>query len=74
MDMTKTEVKFALGLATDAELARFFETSRQAVDKWPDDEPIPKGRQWELRARRPDIFGEPPAVPVSQDLTTAEGE
>ncbi|WP_223621194.1 hypothetical protein [Lysobacter sp. ESA13C] len=56
MDMTKTAVKSALGLDTDAELARFFDTTRQAVDKWPDEKPIPMGRQWELRARRPDIF------------------
>jgi hypothetical protein len=56
MDMTKTAVKKALGLETDAELARFFGISRWAVGQWPADEPIPEGRQWELRARKPALF------------------
>lgn len=59
MDMTKTAVKHALGLETDAELARFFGIGRWAVGQWPDNEPIPEGRQWELRARRPDLFRAP---------------
>jgi len=61
MDMTKAAVKAALGFKTDAELARFYETTRQAVDKWPEDEPIPRARQWELRARRPELFPADPA-------------
>lgn len=56
MDMTKPAVKKALGIETDADLARFFDCLRQAVDQWPDDGPIPQARQWELRARRPDLF------------------
>ena len=56
MDMTKRAVKKALDLDTDADLARFFEIGRWAVGQWPDDEPIPDGRQWELRAKRPDLF------------------
>lgn len=56
MDMTKASVKAALGIKTDAALARFFEVNRQAVGQWKDDEPIPGGRQWELRVRRPDLF------------------
>lgn len=57
--MTKTSVKQLLCIETDAELARFFDTTRQAIDAWPDDKPIPSGRQWELRARRPDVFQAP---------------
>lgn len=56
MDMSKTAVKRLLGLQADAELARFFGLSRGAVFHWPESEPIPESRQWELRARRPDLF------------------
>jgi hypothetical protein len=56
MDMSKTSVKRLLGFDSDAELARFFGVSRGAVFHWPDDEPIPDSRQWELKARRPELF------------------
>ncbi|MDG9939670.1 hypothetical protein N7670_09830 [Stenotrophomonas maltophilia] len=56
MDMTKASVKKLLGLESDAELARFFEVSRGAVFHWPEDEAIPESRQWELKARRPELF------------------
>ena len=58
MDMTKREVKAALQIGTDAELARQFDPpiGRWAVGQWPEDKPIPKARQWELRARFPDVF------------------
>lgn len=56
MDMTKRAVKTALQLETDADLARFFNIGRAAVGFWQDDEPIPEARQWELRARRPELF------------------
>jgi hypothetical protein len=59
MDMTKRAVKAALNFNTDAALARFFDINGWAVGQWPDDEPIPTGRQWELRARRPDLFPTP---------------
>lgn len=59
MDMTKRAVKEALELDTDADLARFFGIGRWAVGQWPDDEPIPEGRQWQLRAQRPDLFPAP---------------
>lgn len=65
MTMTKREVKAALGIDTDAELARFFDgekpggINRWAVGQWADDEPIPAGRQWEARAKRPDLFPTP---------------
>lgn len=57
--MTKPEIKTALGLDTDADLARFFGIGRWAVGQWPDDLPIPEARQWELRAKRPDLFPTP---------------
>lgn len=58
MDMTKRAVKAALGIETDAELARQFTPpiGRWAVGQWPEDEPIPAGRQWELRAKFPQLF------------------
>ncbi len=58
MDMTKQAVKSALGLLKDTELAQFFGTSKQAVGQWPDNEPLPQGRQWQARALRPDVFGQ----------------
>lgn len=60
MEMTKQSVKKALGIETDAELARQFTPpiGRWAVGQWPDDRPIPAGRQWELRAKFPDKFGQ----------------
>lgn len=61
MDMTKREVKKALGIESDAELARFFGIGRWAVGQWPADDPIPSGRQWQARALRPDLFGPQPA-------------
>lgn len=53
MSMSKSYVKQALGLTTDAELARFFQVKRQAVCKWGE---VPEGRVWELKAKRPDLF------------------
>lgn len=65
MDMTKSGVKRVLGLETDAELARFFGIGRWAVGQWSDVEPIPEGRQWQLRAKRPDLFPVPEAAQVA---------
>ncbi len=56
MDMTKASVKEALGLTSDADLARIFDIGRWAVGQWPSDGPIPKGRQLELLALYPDVF------------------
>lgn len=56
MDLTKRAIKGALGIETDAELARFFGIGRWAVGQWPEDQPIPEARQWQLRAKRPDLF------------------
>jgi hypothetical protein len=70
MDMTKRAVKVALDCRTDADLARFFDIGRWAVGQWPDEAPIPDARQWQLRAKRPDLF------PVSHELgaSPAEGD
>lgn len=57
MNWTKREVKAALGVETDAELARVVGIrNRQAVNQWRDDEPIPEARQWQLSSLRPDLF------------------
>jgi hypothetical protein len=56
MDMTKAQAKELLGFTTDTELAEFFHVTKQAVGFWPDDKPMPEGRQWEIRARRPELF------------------
>ena len=61
MNMTKRLVKAALGIQTDAELARQFSPpiGRWAVGQWPDDELIPELRRHQLRAKYPRIFGTP---------------
>lgn len=58
--MTKQAVKSALGLETDAELARFFGIGRWAVGQWDEDKPIPRLRQLEARDLRPDLFAPTP--------------
>lgn len=59
MDMTKTAVKAALSIETDAALASLLGIGRWAVGQWPADEPIPQARQWQLQAMRPDLFPAP---------------
>jgi len=61
MNITKRQIKDALGLTTDVEVAAFFGTSKQAVGAWGDEDAIPEGRQWQAIALRPDVFGDPPA-------------
>ena len=59
MDITKRQIKKALGLTTEVEVAAFFGTSKQAVGAWGDDDKaIPDGRKWQAIAIRPDLFGE----------------
>ena len=67
MEMTKPQVKDALGIQTDAELARQFtpEIGRWAVGQWSDDKPIPAARQWQLHAKNPDKI--PPPIPAAND-------
>ena len=61
MQMTKSEVKAALGINSDAALGRIFTPAigRWAVGQWPDDKPIPEARQWFLRAKFPELFPMP---------------
>ncbi len=59
MNMTKPQIREALGIETDTELATFFDTSKQAIYGWGDDKPIPEGRQWQARAKRPDVIPAP---------------
>lgn len=59
MDITKRSAKKALEFTTDAQLAREFGITRWAVGQWPDDAPLPDGRQWELRAKYPSKFPAP---------------
>ncbi|MGR4895822.1 hypothetical protein ACIPR8_11130 [Stenotrophomonas sp. LARHCG68] len=56
MDMTKTSVKLALGLKSDACLARIFGIGRWAVGQWGEDKPIPRLRQLELAHKFPEQF------------------
>ena len=55
--MTKRNVREALGYDRDVQLAAFFGIGKAAVSAWPEDAPIPEGRQWQARALRPDVFG-----------------
>ena len=56
MNMTKRQVKQALGYTMDKELVQFFGVTKQAVSLWADDKPIPQARQWQAMALRPDLF------------------
>jgi hypothetical protein len=59
--ITKTFLRKALSVDTDAALAQFFGISASAVSQWPEDRPIPEIRQLQLEKRRPDLFAEPDA-------------
>ena len=59
MHMTKRSVKQTLGFTKDIELASFLGISKQAVSQMGEDEPLPEGRQWQVRALRPDVFPAP---------------
>jgi len=65
--LTKKAVREALGFQFDRELAQFFDTTKQAVSRWGEDEPLPDGRQWQARALRPDVFGVAPSSAVRQE-------
>lgn len=65
MDMTKTAVRKALGM-TDSRLANYLGVTRSAICQWPDDEPIPMPRQWQLKALRPDLFQAQSERPADQ--------
>lgn len=52
--MTKLELLEKLG--TLQAIADLFSINRQAVQQWPDDEPIPELRLYQLREMRPQWF------------------
>ncbi len=58
MNLTKRAVKYALGMEKDTELALFLGISKQAVSQIDEDAALPEGRQWQLKALRPDVFGD----------------
>lgn len=60
MNMTKREVREALGFTLDRQLADFFGVGKAAVSNWPEDESLPEVRQWQAKALRPDVFGPAP--------------
>lgn len=69
MSITKGQAKAALGINTDSELARFLGVTKQAVSQIGDDDAeLPDGRQWQLRALRPDIFGPAPDKSEASDV------
>jgi hypothetical protein len=54
--LTKAQAKAALGIETDADLARVFEINRWAVGQWGDHDPVPELRELQLRMRYPEKF------------------
>lgn len=56
MHTTKSEAKKALGMGSDAALARYLNVSKAAVGKWDEHKPLPFRRQWLLHLKRPDLF------------------
>lgn len=57
--MTKRDVKKALGIDRDSELAKVFGVGRWAIGQWADDKPIPARRQVELQLWYPKLFPQP---------------
>ncbi|TMN24520.1 bacteriophage CI repressor [Pseudoxanthomonas sp. X-1] len=56
MNITKREVRAALGFTKDKQLAEFFGVGKAAISAWKEDKPIVRARQIELVARAPDRF------------------
>jgi hypothetical protein len=54
--ISKRELRAALGVETDAEVAAFFDISPAAVSQWGEDAPIPELRQLQALQREPDRF------------------
>ena len=71
--MTKAFILATLSLTTETELAKVFGISREAVNQWPTDDPIPLGRQYELKAKRPDVFWNVPVVDPKPTTEPAKG-
>lgn len=59
MNITKRLIKERLGFTTDVQIAEFFGVTKQAVGRWGDDDAaIPEGKQWQVRAMRPELFAD----------------
>ena len=71
MTLTKCAAKSALGFEKDTQFADFLATSKQNVNRWGEDEPLPESRQWQLMALRPDLFSPPPANDVASSAGAA---
>ena len=56
---TKADAKKRLGFTSDDQLAVALECTRQAVNKWPEDEPLRKPYQWMLWGKNPGKFRKP---------------
>jgi hypothetical protein len=54
MELTKREVAKALGVESDAAVARYFGISRSAVTQW-GDSPIPEVRVLQLQLNAPEL-------------------
>jgi hypothetical protein len=64
--ISKRQARELLGFQFDKDLADFFRVGKGAVSAWPEDAPLPEGRQWQLRALRPDLFPNPGAAQATQ--------
>jgi hypothetical protein len=71
MKLTKREVRHALRLR-DGQLARLLGVGKGAVSMWPDDQPIPDGRQWQLRALFPEQFPLPAEFAARRENLTRQ--
>lgn len=56
MNMTKREIREALGFTMDKELAEFFGIGKAAVSAWDEDKPIPAGRVYQAMVLKPSAF------------------
>jgi hypothetical protein len=64
--ISKRQARELLGFQFDKDLADFFGVGKGAVSAWPEDAPLPEGRQWQLRALRPDLWPATQATPPPQ--------
>ena len=53
--LTKAEIRKRLRV-TDTKLAELLGVTRSAVSQWPDHEPIPQARWWQLQVLRPRLM------------------
>lgn len=66
-NLTKKELREALGFTMDKELADFYGLGKAAISAWDEHTPVPAGRQWQARAKHPDRIPEPaPPAPADQ--------